>query len=257
MKLTSIEIHPDNSSNIIQLSFRDPKSINPYTVKNVTGLDGDTLNARTIAMQVGLNPSFLSYSTLRDNLYKTIASSRTGLVELRFLNGTTIVAAISGFVSKLESPQFAKSQEVTLTVTCPDPLIRAKDRKPESVLGAGLGALNIVDDDSTAPHGFIFQLQFLANESSLTINSPADPSWQFQIIPSGGFISSDVLFFSSEVGNKFLYVVRGSSTIQMADAITPGSEWPSMFPGRNIFGFTNPGSLQMTSFQHYLTYWGV
>src|SRR5690349_10437174 len=119
MKLTSIEIHPENSSDVAILSFRDPNTINPYNVKGITGLDADeivprsyggsgsfkfynlSLLNREIVFKVGLNPRFSdhkSYSDLRDNLYRMISSSRTGKIQIQFKRGTDVIAVISGFV---------------------------------------------------------------------------------------------------------------------------------------------------------------
>ena len=257
MKLTSIEIHPDNSSNVVVLSFRDPKNLNSFNVKNITGLDTDALDSRSIAIQVGLNPSFISYSDLRDTIYRLISSSRLGTVQLRFINGSTTIAAISGFVSKVESPQFEKTPDITITIDCPDPLIRALSRKAEAITGLGLGALNIIDNDSTAPHGFIFQMHVLDDMGSITISSPSDPTWEFEIAPGGGFETGDVIFFSSEVNARYIYMVRSGTPIQLADSLVSGASWPFLFPGRNVFGFTNSSELQMDSFDHYPTYWGI
>lgn len=129
MKLTSVEIHPDGSSNVLALSFRDPQALNPFNVESITGLDPETIipkyyggsgTARFYDMAVlkrqpvivvKLNPDYSNNETpasLRDMIYKCIASSRTGKVQLQFKNGTTVVAVTSGFVSKVEAPQFEK-----------------------------------------------------------------------------------------------------------------------------------------------------
>lgn len=148
MKLTSVEIHPENSSNILVLSFRDPRRNNPYNVKTIIGLDADqivprfygvsgnstskfyelSLENREIIVSVELNPNFTdseSYSDLRDELYKMISSSRTGKVQLQFKNGVEVLAAISGFVSKLESPHFERTQTVQITIKCDEPMLKA------------------------------------------------------------------------------------------------------------------------------------
>ncbi len=123
MRVTSVDIYASNSSNFINLSYRDPKAVNPFQVKTIQGLDADeisprfyrasggpqgkyydlTLSKRDIVVQIALNPSFAlgkSYSSLRDELYKLISSSRTGIVQLRFKDGATTVAAVSGFITK-------------------------------------------------------------------------------------------------------------------------------------------------------------
>lgn len=257
MKLTSIEIHPENSSDVVTLSFRDPKNTKRYNVKEITGLDADTLDQRLVVMRIGLNPSFRSYSDLRDILYKMIASSRTGRVQLRFLNGLSVIAVTSGFVSKLEAPHFGKVPEVVLTVQCDDPRLKAFTPVSESVSGLDLSNVNISDDESTAPHGFIFELGITADISDISIIAPADPTWSFEVVPSGGFTLGDELYFSSEVNNKYLYIIRGGTTINLADVILPGSIWPLIFPGNNIFTFSNATHLRLDALSYYPTYWGV
>ncbi len=101
MRLTSVNIYAPNSNNVINLSFRNPMSQNPYIAKSIVGLDADeitpnfygisdlsnkkyynlSLKKRDVVIQIGLNPNFSlgkSYSDLRDDLYKLISSARTG-----------------------------------------------------------------------------------------------------------------------------------------------------------------------------------
>lgn len=133
-------------------------------------------------------------------------------------------------------------------------------------LSATLNLLNkldpantIIDDvKSTAPHGFYFELKMLSDISLLTISDSNDDSWQFAIVPNGtGFLKDDVLIFSSEHNNKFLYIERGLDTIYLADAIFPGSIWPIMFPGINTFALSTPNSVEWIAISYYPTYWGV
>ena len=277
MKLTSIEIHPSNTSAPAVLSFRDPTSINPYNVKAIVGLDSESivpqryassevsdfynlsLQNRQIVIRVGLNPNFTdneSYSDLRDNLYKFIASSRTGSIQLQFKNALEVIAVISGYISKFEAPQFEKTQEVQITIQCSEPMLKALT--PVSVEGIDPSHTIITDDKSTAPHGFSFSMGITFAIGSIKITDPNDSSWGFEIVPVGGFMNGDELYFSSEFNNKQLYLVRARVTIiQLADVLTSVSVWPIMFPGENIFSFTNSSYLRWDDISYYPTYWGV
>lgn len=257
MKITSIELHPENSSDVLTLSFRDPKNINPYNVKAITGLDADSLDSRLIALRIGLNPSYRSYSDLRDVLYKMIAASRTGRVQIQFLNGLNISAVISGYISKLEAPHFEQIQEVTLTVQCDESILKSPTPYLMPVDGLDLNTINIPDDESTAPHGLTLQLHVLANITYISITAPADPSWLFQAVPNGGFFYGDEVYLSSEANNKYFYIIRNGVTVQMGDAILPGSIWPLIFPGNNIFSFGNASSLRLDAIAFYRAYWGI
>lgn len=280
MKLTSVEIHPANSSEVVVLSFRDPRRLNPYNVTGITGLDADeivpryygnsgnsndkffnlVLTKRDIVVRVELNPVFVvdqTYSDLRDALYKVIASSRTGVVQLQFKNGAEVVAAISGFVSKFESPHFDKVPSVQLTINCQGSMLQALDPVNIPLPGLDPALTHIIDDKSTAPHGFKFQM-VAGSVPSMKITDPSNDAWSFEVIPAGGgFHSGDIVFFSSDFNDKYLYLVRSGAVIYLADVITPGSMWPILFPGDNQLAFTNPTSFVWNDISYYPTYWGV
>lgn len=276
MKLTSIEIHPVNSSEVAVLSFRDPGATNPYNIRSIVGLDADeiisryygasetskfynlSLERREIVFKISLNPNFSefkTYSDLRDDLYKMISSSRTGKIQLQFKNNTDVVAAISGCISKFESPLFEKNQEVILTIKCDEPMLKALD--PVVITTLTLPNTVVQDEKSTAPHGFMFELEVIGNIDSIVISDPDDFSWSFEIIPVGGFLINDVLFFSSEYNNKYLYLIREENIIHLADVITPGSMWPILFPGTNFLLLNHPDDLIWNNISYYPTYWGV
>lgn len=283
MKVTSVELQPANSSNTIVLSFRDPTRANPYNVKNIVGLDADeltprfygisgaetsafyevALRSRELVFLIELSPNFGANQTvagLRDDVYKLISSSRSGLLNVKFKNGATVVAVISGFVEKLEASHFSKTPEVQITIKCKQPLLRSPAR--ENIVLDGFvpvtpAAATILDDVSTAPHGFQFDIEFTGAMPAFTIEDPGDPLWSFEVRPFAGFLTGDVLHFSSETDNKFLTRTRTGVTTHIAESIVAGSIWPIIFPGENNFRCDTPGSLDWVSISHYLTYWGI
>lgn len=281
MRVTSVELHPSGSSDVVVTSFRDPAGSNPYNMKSMTGLDASdgiapqfygnsgssatgfynmSMQKRNVVLNITLNPQPAlgkSYSDLRDDLYRMIGSSRTGQIQVRFLNETGVVAAISGFIVKAESDLFTKQPTVQLSLSAVDPMLKALD--PVIVPIVGLNPANFVVSDpiSTAPHGFSFTADIVEPISSLAIKDPNDRSWSFEVVPSGGFLAGDELNFSSDPKVKTLYVVRAGAELYLADVITPGSVWPIMFPGDNNFFFTNPANIIIVDFQYYPTYWGV
>lgn len=276
MKLTSVAIRPDNSSEVAVLSFRDPNANNPYNVKSILGLDADelvqrsyggsgsfkfytvSLQNRSVVFKIGLNPSFVdrkSYSELRDALYRMIASSRTGKINIQFLNGTDVKASLKGFVTKFNNPLFEKTQDIEITVKCDEPLLRS----PTPIVLTNLTPAHAIiqDEESTAPHGFSFDISVTEPFASLKITDPTDDSWSFEVIPVSGFLVGDQVRFSSEFNDKQLYIGREGSTIYLADVIVPGSVWPILFPGNNSFVFTHPDSFDWNYLTYYPTYWGV
>lgn len=279
MKLTSIEIHPQGSPLVFDLSFRDPAAENPYNVKGIVGLDAEsivpkryggsgntpfynmTLGGRNVIFRIGLNPNFAdnkSYSDLRDDLYRAVASSRTGLVDIQFKNDSTVVAVLSGFILKLEAPNFEKIQEVQLTVVPPEnSMLRAPVAVDVDISELDPALTTISDPLSTAWHGFDFQVAVVGGLASLHVTNPYDASWGFTVTPLSAFVDGDVIHYSSDPTNKQLYVVRGGTTIYLADAVVPGSIWPIIFPGDNPLAFDNPTNLMWVAISHYPTYWGV
>lgn len=281
MKLTSVEIHAQNSPFVLTLSFRDPGLKDAYNVKAIVGLDADeivsqyystatnsltkfnnlSLLKRSVTFKIGLNPRWdlnENYSNLRDNVYKILSSSRTGRIQVYFKNGDIVVATLSGFVTKLEAPQFEQVQEVQMTMKCDDPVLRAPS--PVNIDTTGMGFTNIIvqDDISTAPHGFKFELELVSNLAAiLTMNDPTDPSWVFSMTSGWGWLSGDVISFSSEVNNRYAYLLRSGSVIHIGEYLIKGSVWPILFPGKNTFAFTSPASLKWRSMSHSYNYWGV
>lgn len=281
MKLTGVELHPGGSATPIVLSFRDPRRAQPYNVKRMTGLDageiisrffsapGDSqtkyytmsMEQRDIGVVIELNPNFSdnTYSDLRDDLYRMISATRTGLIEIRFKNGATTVAVISGHISKLDTDHFEKDQEVTLTISAIDGETLLKAPEPIEVPLAGITPEStvILDELSTAPHGFSFMVAFVAATPKFRMEDVGDPNVFFEITPDGGFLEDDILAFSSEPADKYAFIVRGVDDIHLADKIAR-SAWPLIRPGVN--SFTCPlytANLEWVSISHRPTYWGV
>lgn len=194
MKITNVRIFADRISDPIVLSFRDPSSQLPYTVKSIRGLDADDINRRfyTSAIEgttleelgsdpvlfhelfldqrqlvvfVGLNPDWEdeeTYSDLRDRLYKMIASSRSGKLKLQFFDGETGKAQIEGYISKFEAGLFSRSPEVQFTIDCPDPFLRGINPvtwvRTEQMPVQNANGYTVIDDVSTAPHGMTIKI---------------------------------------------------------------------------------------------------
>jgi hypothetical protein len=279
MKITGVELHPVGSSAVCVLSFRDPGRKNPYNVKAILGLDAEeitpqyyggpggstkfydlALDSREITAKIGLNPipgENQTFSSLRDDLYKLISASRTGLIEVQFKNLSVVVASVSGFITKFESPHFEKTQEVQLTIRCDDTMLRAPNPISVNVAPLSPDLTTLVDSLSTAQHGFKFEVIIMDTLPTFAVSDPTDSSWAFTVTPLDGFLPGDHLYFSSERNNKYLYMVRGDTTIQLASAIMPGSIWPTLFPGTNDFSLTPADNVSWVSLSYYPTYWGV
>lgn len=279
MRVTSVELHPANSEEFIVLSFRDPQRSLPYNVVEISGLDPDvivpryygvsensgelfyslSLEKREPVYRIVLNPNVTtqSYSELRDNLYKMISSSRTGLIETQFKDGDEVLAVISGWVTKVETPQFTNLPEIRLTFKTKDPWLKAPEATEIDVDGLDPSDTHVEDDVSTAPHGGSFSMLLLANTPSLVISDPVNPSWSFVVTPDGGFLNGDIFHITSDPLNKQVYVIRGEDTIYLADRLSARALWPIVFPGDNAFSVDPPEAVEWTAISYFLTYWGV
>lgn len=228
------------------------------------------LPPREIGMKIKLNPQIQSnetYSGLREHLYRIIARSRTGLIELRFLYNSVTVAVIQGRVSRLESNLFDTDPKVQLTLRCDDPML-----KGPSYISAALDELTwpetigyvISDDYSTAPHGFKMELtvgSYGVNELTIKTITGYD-NLEFQV--DKAFSPGDVISFSSEENNKYLYFTRGSTVTHIVDKIAEGSVWPILFPGDNSFEVYAPSDEELFGYTVTIAeltykphYWGV
>lgn len=284
MNLTRVELFAGDEE-IITFSLRDLDPRAKYQVKSIFGLDADeiihkfygfsssgaqkgydfSLNKREIPIRAQLNPNFRnseSSSEVRDRLYRTIQADRTGVVTLYFYAGATAVFKISGFVTKFEVPLFTQISEVQITVLCDDPMFRGVNvvrYDDEDVLNPLSIADQIIipDSHSTAPHGFVMDMTFASASDDLYIHDE-DSEWEFRVTPSGGFEIDDILHFSSEYSDKFLWIERGVDRIDLFDAIDPTAVWPIVFPGGSTFIIENhEGDKTINFIEYYPAYWGV
>lgn len=282
MRVTNIELYSERLTEPISFSVRDSDPTARYQARNIVGLDAEeivrrfygwgnntnqkfydyNLSPRDIVMQIALSPNFKldeEYSDIRDELYRTISSERGGRVALHFKSGGTTVSRIYGYISKFEVPYFSKLPQVQMTVHCDDPIFRAIN--PMSLSAADLGSANplvIADSLSTAPHGFVMEATYTATSPYFAIQDVASsPEWQFKVTPSGGFLVGDQLFISTEFANRYVYMIRSGVTTQLLDKLTPGSIWPTIFPGSNTLYFYDKTKFSWNLFEHYAAYWGV
>lgn len=276
MRIQSIELF-SNSKRVVHFDVNEPDTRNPFVLKSILGLDADeitplfygqgaetntkfydlVLQAREIVMRIGLNPDYnlnLRAGDLRNDLLKSIASSRSGKMQVRLLDNEVPVAAISGFVTKFEASVSNKESEVQLTLRCDDPLFKSLYVSNQIVTELDEANPLIIDPGSTAPHGFYFKLTFNGSVNPFVIRDDTTPDWKFQI--DYPFLSGDQLFFSSELGTKYIYRIRSGATLHLMADIEQGSVWPILFPGENQFNIVGSSFVWNEVYWHD-THWGV
>ena len=281
MRVTSIGLYTDDVE-VASFALRKESAKSRYMVRQITGLDADDIvpkfygfglnsnnrfynfgmKPRELVIRVILNPTFSlneEYTDVRDELYKAISASRHGRVEIRFNSGGASVSKLFGFITKLEAGYFNKTPEAQVTIRCDDSLFRGVNpvRLNTSEIPT-TNPLRLADSSSTAPHGFTAEVTVTAPIPSFTVQDrQTDPDWKFTVIPNGGFLAGDVLYFSSDFGDKDLHIVRAGSQIYLIDRIQTGSVWPMLFPGATEFYFANKASFTWNYIEYHSAFWGV
>ena len=281
MKVTSVDLYSGNSEIPITLSFRDPRNQTPFQVIAMSGIDADELlpkyygsasnnpnekyydlsvKSRVIVIKIGLNPIFgngQTYSDLRDQLYRMISSSRSGVIRLVFKNGNVETAEVRGLFTKFEADHFSKSPAVYLTISCEDGMLKAPERTIVDTEGMSHNQLIIQDDVSTAPHGLIIEATFIEPNFPYFILLGDGFDWVFWLTVEtlGGFLVDDKLIISSEVNNLEVLMIRDTITYNLGGYLLPGSIWPVVFPGETIIGCS--GGISWDLVAHYPSFFGV
>lgn len=276
MRINTIQLF-SNGVQKLDLTLNRANRTNQYIVQTMSGLDTDDigmlvtgahtqtganfytpkLRPRTISLKIRLNPSYgvgsPSSGSLRDDIYRLIGGSPDGMVQLRFLDGSTNVANISGYITKLENDLFSKEQEVQLTIRCEQPLFRSLTTVNPAI--SSFNPLSVTDSLSTAPHGFQMRINLSGSLSSIRITDTNDGlhSWFFEV--TYNFVSSDTFQFSSMEDDRYVRTLRAGIMTQLGDRVTPGSQWPLIRPGINNF-YVNANGV-VNSFSYYNTYWGI
>lgn len=280
MKITSVGLH-SNGVEVVRFELRKEDAHSRYMVRSIVGLDSDEITprfygfgasgqrfydfampARDVVLLVVLNPTFAlneEYSSVRDELYKAISSSRSGEIELRFYSGGAVIARLTGFFVRLEAGYFNKAPEAQLTIRCSDPMFRGINPtklSPDDI--SDTSPILIADSTSSAPHGFAMELDFTDTVTTFSMGCP-DGQWNFEVTPTVPFAAGDKLIFSSEQAKKKLCVIRDGDTEaeHLMNAIHTGSLWPIMFPGRNEFLVPTIDDLDWVEIEFYPSFWGV
>lgn len=284
MRINNVDMYCSCDNFVANLALNDPRALNPYILRSVVGLDADeiftsfygsgfdsgkrfytmAIPQREIVPLITLNPDYEAGETpssLRDRLYRAISTSRSGIITLKFKYNDTVVAQIEGLITKLESGLFNEKPEVQITLQTIDPMLRAPEPVDVDVVGLNPDAFVVTDDLSTAPHGVNFSVRFITQQLTFQMSDNAqNPEWAFALIGTNinginNFQEDDVLHFSSEPNNRYVYINRAGEDFHIVDKISTNSMWPVMFPGDNNFHI--PTDVEVLSFSYTPTYWGV
>lgn len=281
MKVTGVELSSDNA-NVISFGMGDVLSTDKYLIKTIIGLDADevirkfysfasnsnakfynfSMKKRELTFRIILNPNYSineDFSDIRDDIYRSISSSRTGLINVLFRAGGAVVAQISGYFTKFEVPYFSNVPEIQITLNCDDFMLRGYNPVELEAATLGTGShIYVSDSISTAPHGLTMSLEYNSTSPYFKITDDIlDSSWEFKVTPSGGFLIGDTLVISSEYTSRNVYLVRGATTIPLMDRISATSTWPIIFPGSNEFDVYDKIRFNWSYISYFPAYWGL
>ena len=261
----------------------------PYILKGVTGLSASdvmpmnygssftgvpyyemSLNKREVALKIGLNPLYSETGErldLRDALYKAIYSARDPRLWFDIYNGTQHIASIGGLVTKLEASHFTAKPDVELTISCSEPYFKAPIRTVVNTSSwnfTGSSTFGVQYNNGSAPVGFRASFQLDGPTESFGFLS-GDDCWEFII--EHEFLTGDIIYFSSEYGEKNVYSYSPSlhtsdfsGITRLADKLTSTAIWPVLFPGQNEFEIsTLPEVTGFTiiNLSYHASFWGV
>lgn len=285
-----------------RLALRNPNMEQPFILKASTGLDADEIlsvyngspvgpkyfkmgpKKRTVVLLIKTNPQYGSYlgfdtqplntaGDLRDVLYKAISWGNEGELELRFMTDSDYTASLFGFVTKVEASTFSPETEMQLTIECDYPFLRStEDVYPVTELGLVYAGLD--DFFSTAPHGWKCQFKFTEDCNSFSmheVNQKLKKALNYSFHINYAFKTNDLLHFSSEDEDKYLFVEKGSPTsvlrgykpnmskvTHLTDKIQINSVWPLMRPGKNSFKLSRESTgIILYNLTYRPTYWGI
>lgn len=277
---------------VMPLSGSDPSK--PYIMKHLYGLDADdivprfldraksytgdvydfSLKGREIVIRLEMNPNFEigeTYGSLRDRLYKFIASSRGGSIYLGFFEtddpfmSWSEIGALGVTMSKVEVPYSQEDPEIQITLKATYPFIYATGTVDADTSDP---ELIVIDDEvSTAPHGFEFGLEFTAhagNTNFIISQSPDVGTFQIDLSDAMGdsvfgFRSGDQLHIVNHPTQKVVRFERHPDLFPIADRVVAGSDWPAIFPGHNEFVFDGgpTAAWNFLYFRYSHAWWGI
>lgn len=177
-------------------------------------------------------------------------------------------ASIQGYVEKNESDIFNKEESAQVSIICPDPFFYS-GRKPtllngiegmfefpfsnesldESLINFGEiiyseGQKILYDGD--AESGTIVTISAYGAASGITIDNVVNGDSIFIDTSKIGSItggtnniaSGDVVVISSVVGDKYIYLLRGSNTYNILSCVDKNTSWLRFSPGLNEFHYS-------------------
>lgn len=210
---------------------------------------------REIVMRVGLNPNWGTGTTveqLRSTLYGLLSPGVSDDIIIELMNGVTVVAQTTGYVSKIEAAIFSKDPEVQITIECPESYFSAPT---ETVLTPMAVDHWQVSNTGTAPSGFLYEMIFNASvptQALYVLGVGTMPRMRFDY----AFLSGDHLQVDTRPGQRAVNLIRGGVTSSIINSMFHDSEWLTMHAGVNDF-YSYDQRFTWGQMRFTPQYWGI
>lgn len=239
-----------------------------YVIKAIQGLDPPDPTVRRIGTSLGqpvleinpnedrdliirmeLNPApDHTFEGLRDKLYGAIGN----VLRLDFINGSSDVANVTGYISKFEATMYSNTPEIQITFKCFGGVFSGIYSTNVTVSSTGQA---LFEYEGTAPAPVritatctteSYYFRFLGNWN---FNCDYDAAF-------GPFLVGDVLNLYTGRGRYFTLTRAGVSRT-IVTRLTTDSNWPMVTPGTRYVDFNDADSFTVTTFNYIPMYWGV
>lgn len=250
----------NSNGKVLSLNILDQS--NGYAVREITGLDpvkadvndlgtDSSLGVRNIVISLDLLPQGenLGIEDLRRGLYPYFMSQSK--ITLRFFdNGSSV--DISGIVESMETPIFASSGEVQISIICPDTEFVATEALPlPPSQSSNTVSYTNIEYPGTVSSGLVLTATIAGAPTGIGFMVQTEGLITQAMAIQYSFSAGDILSISTIKGAKYVRVLRNGSEYSILGYVNPTSAWPLLYHGINQTALLISGS--ETHFNYSIT----
>lgn len=220
----------------------------------IAGLDGAKfnsakLNTRNIVITVKLCGDVEGN---RQNLYRMFRTADACTVYYTNRNRNVY---IEGYVETVECDLFAMSEEMQISIICPDPYLKAMNMIIADISNEVAGfhfpfSINdgepipfsvyianresLVENDSESETGMVINIAVQRDCSTIKIQNIDTGQW---IAVSGTYLEGDEIYINTNKGRKQIHLVRNGMASNIFPDLVAGSVFLQLAVGQNHFGY--------------------
>lgn len=227
---------------------------------------GKSASLRQVTVVVGLQPNWdvgQSAEELRTILYGLLTPRYNQLVRIEVMYDGVVQGYAQGQVSKLEPAMFTKDPAVQIVVECDYPYLLDPNTIVQEPVQSTVGGIRgfTVENEGTAPAGFLAGFILRANVGNSLIFSDEDPRGQLMQIDGINWVSGDRFVIDTRAGGRGVYRgAGGGALVSVLNNMNASvSEWLQLYGGDNTL-LLNTTAFDWDpeyKFQHQPAFWGV